>query len=138
MSSGSNPQAKVFLILWFAFLQCVVFYGVIVFLVKTPEKKLPFDEISFIAIAASLAAVPHLIGTIYQLRNNLSVGLYVIKVALAESAALFGFVMHFLFGCRELTLKAIAISAVSIIFLFPMRYLKKKEPEDPTRPPPIG
>lgn len=137
MNGGSSPNSKIFLILWFAFLQCVIIYGAVVFIIKMPEKKLPLDDISFLTIAASLAAAPHLLGRIYQLRKNFSMAFYIIRLAIAETAAMFGLMMYLIFGCSGLSLKAIGIGLLSVIFLFPLRFLRKTDTGDPNRPPPI-
>ncbi len=136
MNGSSLPRGRIFLILWFAFLWCVLVYGLVIFILRMPAKPLPLDEVSFLTIAAGLAALPHLIGNIYQLRKNFSLAFYIVKLAIAETAAMFALVMFILFGCRELSLKAVGICLLSLIFLFPSKYLR--EPEDQDRPPPIG
>ena len=136
--NGGLPQGRIFLILWFAFLWCVLVYGLVIFILGMPEKPLPIDDISFLTVAAGFAALPHLIGSIYQLRKNLSLGFYIVKLAIAETGAIFALVMYILFGCRELSLKAVGICLLGVVFLFPSKYLKQSEPDDPNRPPPIG
>jgi hypothetical protein len=129
---------RVQLILWFAFLQCVAADGIIVYVVSMPRKDLPFDEMSFFTIAISLAFVPHMLSLVYPFKNNHTVPMLVIKLALAETAAIFGLVMYFLFGCGPLSLKAMGISLLSVALLFPSSPSGKTDDRDPSVPPPIG
>ena len=123
-------------IIWFAFVQCLVLYGAMIFFLKGEDQSLPIPAIDFLCVGALFAFLPH----IFKYFERLSGLPLVVKLVIAEVPGILGLVVNFVSGDRGTALKLAGLSLLSLLFLFPFYALKRNESEGGGDgiPPPIG
>lgn len=127
-----TQERKIGIIVWFAILMSVVLYAVIISLIKVEPKEIAFNKNIFLVLGGIFAILPYLMKYFKPLQIAVPFG-----VVIAEIPAILGLAVYFAFSDKSLAYRLIAISFVSILFLFPAENKSEKNPDDFQNPPPI-
>jgi hypothetical protein len=121
-----NREKIVRLIVWFSFLISIGFYAIIVAMVKVEQKEIAFNPTWVLIWGAIFAILPHLLKYFKSLRRIP----YLVGYAIAEIPALMGLLLYFIYTQKDTAFRLIALSCLSIIFLFPLGNLVKNKSDD--------
>jgi len=127
-----SAERRIRLIIWFSILMSVAIYVVVINLMKVEPKEVDFNKNIFLVLGGFFAILPYLMKYIKPFRPIVPFG-----VVIAEAPAIIGLVVYFGFSDKNLAYRLIAISFVSILFLFPTERKSEDKPKDFEPPPPI-
>ena len=128
-----TQEKRIRVIIWVSILMSLVLYVVIINLVKVEPKEIPFNRNIFFVLGGFFAILPYFIKKFNALQIFSPFG-----VIVAEISAIIGVAVYFAFADKALAYRLIAISFVSILFLFPFNKKENKtEKSDMEKPPPI-
>lgn len=120
-------------LIWFSFLVSIFLYAFFILSLKIEMKEMEISKNTILIVGAFFAILPHLLKQIKSLKE----GTFIIGLSIGEIPAILGLLLYFLYGDKETSLKLIALSILTVIFLFPLSKIVKNRDEDQI-PPPIG
>ncbi len=125
-----NKEKLVRLTIWFSFLLSIGFYAIVVAMVKVEQKESTINPTWVLIWGAIFAILPHLLKYFKSLREIH----YLVNYAIAEIPALMGLLIYFIYTQKDTAFRLIALSGLSIIFLFPLANLVKNKSKDDYNP----